>query len=103
MEYKLVTRSGETIKKVRAESMEIAIEFFCGIKNLKPKELYKKEIDLHPNSDTLCLSEPLWLFEKVYKKVPPYLENKKRIMLYGLNLLKQKNCKISDYIFFKNF
>ena len=39
MEYKLVTRSGETIKKVRAESMEIAIEFFCGIKNLKPKEL----------------------------------------------------------------
>jgi hypothetical protein len=64
-------------------------------KNLKPKALYKKEIDLHPNSDTLCLSEPLWLFEKVYKKVPLYLENKKRIMLYGLNLLKQKNCKIN--------
>ena len=39
MEYKLVDKSGETIKKVRAESMEIAIEFFCDIKKLKPKEL----------------------------------------------------------------
>ena len=38
-EYKLTTKSGETIKKVRTLSFELAIEFFSKIKKLKPKEL----------------------------------------------------------------
>ena len=39
MEYKLINKSGETIKKVQAESMEIAIELFCEIKKLEPQQL----------------------------------------------------------------
>ena len=40
-EYKLLTRSGDTLKKVRTFSFELAIEFFSEIKKLKPIELLK--------------------------------------------------------------
>jgi|688.fasta_scaffold16608_16 hypothetical protein len=46
-EYKLVNKSGETLKKVQTESLEIAIRFFADIKNLEPKkllEIYKVEL-----------------------------------------------------------
>ena len=40
-QYKLVTASGDTLKKVRTCSIELAIEFFSKIKKLKPNELLK--------------------------------------------------------------
>ena len=40
-EYKLTTNSGETLKKVRTCSLELAIEFFSEVKKLKPNELLK--------------------------------------------------------------
>lgn len=38
-EYKLTTKSGEIIKKINAESLEIAIDNFSKIKKLSPGKL----------------------------------------------------------------
>lgn len=46
-EYKLTTKDGEILKKVKAESMEIAIDMFCEIKKLDRERLlsiYEVEI-----------------------------------------------------------
>jgi len=40
-EYNLTTKSGEMINKVKAYSLELAIEAFAKIKHLKPTELLK--------------------------------------------------------------
>jgi hypothetical protein len=40
-EYKLLNCSNEVIKKVRTKSRTLAINFFCEIKKLKPRELFK--------------------------------------------------------------
>jgi hypothetical protein len=40
-EYRLTTKFGETIKKVKASSLELAIELFSKIKRLEPKDLLK--------------------------------------------------------------
>ena len=40
-EYKLVTSSGDTLKKVRTHSLELAVEFFSKVKKLKPSNLLK--------------------------------------------------------------
>jgi len=45
-EYHLLTKSNEILKKIKTESLEIAIEMFSKIKKLKPKhllEIYKVE------------------------------------------------------------
>jgi hypothetical protein len=39
--YQLKTKSGETIKKIDAESLEQAIDFFSDIKQLTKKQLLK--------------------------------------------------------------
>ena len=38
-EYKLTTKSGEVLKKVRAHNLELASEMFSKIKKLELKEL----------------------------------------------------------------
>lgn len=40
-EYKLVTLSGETLKKIKTYSLELAVEFFSEVKKLRPSELLK--------------------------------------------------------------
>ena len=40
-EYNLLTKSGDTINKTRAESIEAAIFFFRKVKNLSLKEFNK--------------------------------------------------------------
>ena len=40
-EYNLLTKSGDTINKTRAESIEAAIFFFRKVKNLSEKEFHK--------------------------------------------------------------
>jgi hypothetical protein len=38
-EYKLTTKSGDILKKTKAESLEEAIEIFSDIKKLPPEKL----------------------------------------------------------------
>jgi len=40
-EYKLVTQSGEVLKKIKTFSFELALEYFSELKKLEPKELLK--------------------------------------------------------------
>jgi hypothetical protein len=40
-EYKLTTKSGEVIRKVKAYSKTLAISFFSKMKNLRAKHLLK--------------------------------------------------------------
>lgn len=40
-EFKLKTSYGEVISKTKVDTKELAIDFFCKMKNLKPEDLLK--------------------------------------------------------------
>jgi len=64
-------------------------------KNIKPAKLYVSQTPLYPYYNRTIIKEPLSLFEKIYSKIPAYLEDKQALYKYGIQTLKNKNCNIT--------
>lgn len=64
-------------------------------KNLKPPKLFSSKSSLYKHSDSITMSEPISLFERVYKEIPLYLRDKQELYIKGIVDLKYKGCKIT--------
>jgi len=63
-------------------------------KNKKPTKLFLSNTNMYKYSDSITFSEPIELFENIYKTVPSYLNDKQNLYTVGINKLKSKNCRI---------
>jgi hypothetical protein len=65
-------------------------------KNRIPYKIFSQSTDLYPYSDSIVFlpNEPISFFEDHFRKVPPFIGDKQNILIYGLNRLKSKNCRV---------
>ncbi len=62
--------------------------------NVVPHKIFDSKNNLFPVADTICLAQPLSLFQTVYAERPSYFSDKENLYLEGINMLLKKKCKI---------
>ena len=91
-------RSGISLKALKAlmnngySLLEVGIIL---AKNPKPTSIFSETTSMYPYADSIFLAEPISVFEKIHENVPAYLSSKQELLLYGIQQLKDKNCKLS--------
>lgn len=60
----------------------------------RPERLFLTETQMYDYADTIVVTKSIELFENIYKKKPSYLLDKQKLLIKGIEILNQKNCKI---------
>ena len=64
-------------------------------RNLKPAKLYLSHVALYPYYDVVVMREPISVIKAIYAKKPDYLDDKQALYMDGIEILREKRCKIT--------